>query len=357
LIKQANKVCEKTKFLNSNNQLLFFFSALGAFNGIVLSVYFALMAKKKTFSNYFLALLMLVLSIRIIKSVFFYFNPDLSNVFIQIGLSACLLIGPFLFLYLKSTTGYEKINWPIHVIPYLIGITILGSLYPYVEHRNIWSNWIVQGIYLQWLVYIIVSLKYLKPIYQKFKAKEQLKNIEVWLLSIYFGIFFIWLAYNVASYTSYIVGALSFTFILYLILLLIVFRYFKQSNIFEEKEKYKNKAIEAETKILIKQKLSRILEKELFLNSNFTLEEAAKELKVSRHMLSQYVNEILGQSFSDLIKAYRIEKAKKLLATENNRTIESMGYDIGFNSKSSFFTAFKKITGLTPAEYQKSISK
>jgi AraC-like DNA-binding protein len=243
------------------------------------------------------------------------------------------------------------------VLPYILGITILGALYPYVDHRAIWSEWIVFGIYLQWLAYIIVSFKFIKLIFQKIKETESLKNIEVWLLSIYFGILFIWLAYTIGSYTSYIVGALSFTFILYLILLLIVFRYIKHSNIFEEKERYKNKVIDEDTKFLIEQKLSMMVKKELFLNSNFTLEEAAKELKVSRHLLSQYVNETLGKSFSDLIKECRIEKAKELLKIESNHTIEGIGYDIGFNSKSSFFTAFKKITGLTPAEYQKSISK
>ncbi|MNR40124.1 HTH-type transcriptional regulator AppY [compost metagenome] len=80
-------------------------------------------------------------------------------------------------------------------------------------------------------------------------------------------------------------------------------------------------------------------------------------MKVTKHLLSQYVNEILGKSFSSLVKEYRIEKAKKLLETEKNYTIESLGYDSGFNSKSTFFTAFKTITGLTPAEYQKTHSK
>lgn len=92
-----------------SNQLLFFFSALGAFNGFILSIYFAINAKKKNFTNYFLSLLLLVLSIRIVKSIFFYFNPHLSNIFIQIGLSACVLIASFLFLYLKSYK-VEKLN-------------------------------------------------------------------------------------------------------------------------------------------------------------------------------------------------------------------------------------------------------
>lgn len=340
-----------------SNQLLFFLSALGAFNGFILSLYFAINAKKKIFANYFLSLLMLVLSIRIVKSVFFYFNPNLSNIFIQIGLSACILIGPFLFLYLKPYAKEQKQNWIKHTLPYLAVITITGIFYPYVEHTAIWKVWIVKAIYLQWLVYIIVSFQYIKPIIQKIKVKEGLKKIDIWSLSIYIGVAIIWLAYTVAAYTSYIIGALSFTFILYLIALLLIFKTNSESNFFQEKEKYKNKEIDTEMLAEINQKLGIIIEKELYLNPYFSLEDAAKELKISKHLLSQYVNEILGKSFSNLIKEYRIEKAKKLLESENKITLESLGYDSGFNSKSTFFTAFKKTTGLTPAEYQKSYSK
>lgn len=340
-----------------SSQLLFFISALGAFNGFILSLYFAINAKKKIFANYFLSLLLLVLSIRIVKSVFFYFNPHLSNIFIQIGLSACVLIGPFLFLYLKPYTEPEKQNWIQHVIPYLAVITILGFFYPYVDHKAIWSVWIVNAIYFQWFIYIVLSLKFIKPIVQKIKEKESLKRIDIWFISIYLGVAFIWFAYSTAAYTSYIVGALSFTFVLYLIVLLLVFRNSSETTFFQEKEKYKNKEIDSEMLTLIEQKLSIIVEKELYLNPDFSLEEAAKELKLTKHILSQYVNEILGKSFSNLIKEYRIEKAKQLLETEKNFTLESLGYDSGFSSKSSFFTAFKKITGLTPAEYQKSYSK
>ena len=339
------------------NQLLFFFSALGAFNGFLLSMYFAINAKKKIFANYFLALLLLVLSIRIIKSVFFYFNPQLSNIFIQIGLSACILIGPFLFLYLKSYSNQEKSNWTIHTFPFIIGITILGIFYPYMEHRKIWSNWIVTGIYFQWLIYIIASFKYLKHIFKKLKEKEKLKDLDVWLLSIYFGVVVIWLAYKFGAYASYIVGALSFSFVFYLILLLVIFRNSRETTFFQEKEKYKNKAIDQDTLQIMEQKLSIIVEKELFLDPNLTLEMVAKELQVTKHLLSQYINETLGKSFSNLIKEYRIEKAKQLLQTESNFTIEGLGYDSGFSSKSTFFTAFKKITGSTPAEYQKLHSK
>ncbi|TKB98080.1 helix-turn-helix domain-containing protein [Pedobacter cryotolerans] len=343
--------------MTGSDQFLFFFSALGAFNGLLLSIYFAINAKKKVFSNYFLSLLLLVLSIRIIKSVFFYFNPQLSNIFIQIGLSACILIGPFLYLYLKAYTADKKSNWMIHVITYIVVMSVLGFLYPYVENRIIWSNWMVKAIYAQWLFYIIISARSLQPILQKIKDKESLHKIDIWLLSIYMGVTVIWLAFATSNYTSYIVGSLSFTFILYVIVLLVIFKNSSQTSFFQEKERYKNKEIDQNTLAIIGQKIPIIVEKELFLNPNFTLEEAAKELKVTKHLLSQYVNEILGKSFSNLVKEYRVEKAKELLENEKNYTIESLGYDSGFSSKSTFFTAFKKTTGLTPAEYQKLYAK
>ncbi|MEA5461719.1 helix-turn-helix domain-containing protein [Arcicella sp. LKC2W] len=339
--------------MTDSSQLLFFFSALGAFNGLLLSVYFAVNAKKKIFSNYFLSLLLLVLSVRVIKSVFFYFNPNLSNIYIQIGLSALILIGPFLYLFLKSNSENQKSNWGIHILPFLIGICVVGTFYSYVDHRIIWIKWIVKAIYWQWFIYIVVSFKYIQPILKKVKIKDSIKKIDIWHLSIYTGTFCIWLAYYIAAYTSYIVGALSFTFILYLMGLLLLFKNSKTSTFFQEKEKYKNKEIDNDTIAHIAENLSILVKKELYLKPNFSLEEAAKEMNVSKHVLSQYLNVMLGKSFTNLINEYRIEKAKELLEIESNLTVEGIGYDSGFSSKSTFFSTFKKITGKTPNEYQK----
>lgn len=339
--------------MNLGDQLIFFFSALGAFNGFLLSFYFALTAKKKRFSNYFLALLMLTLSTRIIKSVFFYFNPGLAGIFIQAGLSACILIGPFLYLYLRWTIKNIYNKWTLHIFPFLLGMTILGIFFPYVEHRTIWSRWIVKGIYLQWLIYLLMSFSFIKPSFQKlFNKNEKLSSLDVWLLSIFSGVAFIWLAYNIGSYTSYIVGALSFSFVLYLIILLFIFRSSRETTFFEEKEKYRNKEIDAETLQLIKTKLPAVKEKELFLHANITLADVAGELDVPPHILSQYLNDHLGKSFSTFINELRIEKAKALLLSNSVYTIEGLGYESGFNSKSTFHTAFKKVTGLTPAQYR-----
>lgn len=208
---------------------------------------------------------------------------------------------------------------------------------------------------MQWLIYILISLRFIKPILEKLKTKQPLKSIEIWLLSIYFGVAFIWLAYSIGAYTSYIVGALSFSFSLYLIILLTIFNSFKSTTFFQEKEKYKNKGIDKALLEKIVLRLPLIVEKELFLDPNITLENAAKELNTPKHILSQYLNEQLKKTFSTFINELRIEKAKQLLQTKSNYTIESIGYESGFNSKSTFFTAFKKLTGQTPFEYQKKL--
>lgn len=340
--------------MNPNNQLLFFFSAIGAFNGFILTFYFFYTAYRKSFSNYFLGFLLLALSVRITKSLFFYFNPALSNVFIQTGLSACILIGPFLFLYLqKQRTGNAK-NWAWHVFPFLIGITVLGIVLPYSTFRSVWNPWIVKGIYLQWLLYIIFSFTYVRDIFRTlFNRKERLKNIGLWLLSVYAGVALIWVAYSTVSYTSYIVGALSFSFVIYLVMLLLIFRQNKQTAFFEEKTRYEGKKLDSDALADVEQKILLIAAKELFLNPQLTLAETAKELNVPAHTLSLVLNGKFNKSFTSYINELRIERAKTLLISNKNFTIEGVGYESGFNSKSSFFTVFKKATGQTPAEYLK----
>jgi len=341
--------------MSFESQLLFFFSALGAFNGLLLSIYFLYTTKNKKFSNYFLSLLLFVLSIRIIKSVFFYFNSDLSALFIQVGLSACVLIGPSLYLYVLSLVKEMKINkWWLHIIPFMVLVIILGVIYPYWSYKVLWSKFIIKGIYLQWLVYIVLSGFQLKEILKKvFTKTKKLNEIEVWLVSIYSGITIIWLAYNIGSYTSYIVGALSFSFVFYLLVLLWLFKRNKSTLFFEEKIKYKNKKINTEKIKSIITGLTIIKDEKLFKYPNLKLSDIAEKLNISSHQLSQLLNDNLGKSFSLFINEYRIEEAKQLLTSDNNYTIEAIGYDCGFNSKSTFYTTFKKITGVTPADYTK----
>ncbi|WP_363317970.1 helix-turn-helix domain-containing protein [uncultured Algibacter sp.] len=94
-----------------------------------------------------------------------------------------------------------------------------------------------------------------------------------------------------------------------------------------------------------------------YLNPNLSLKILSKELNLSEGYISQLINKNSNLNFNDYINSLRITDAKNMLVDSeyNNYTILAIGLESGFNSKSSFYTAFKKFTGKTPVEYKKSV--
>jgi AraC-like DNA-binding protein len=92
-----------------------------------------------------------------------------------------------------------------------------------------------------------------------------------------------------------------------------------------------------------------------FTDPNLTLEVLAEELGMSSSSLSTIFNSVGQQSFPDFINYLRISAAKKMLtdASYSQYTIAAIGLESGFNSKSTFYTAFKKIADCTPLQYKK----
>ncbi|WP_348715848.1 helix-turn-helix domain-containing protein [Tenacibaculum sp. 190130A14a] len=94
---------------------------------------------------------------------------------------------------------------------------------------------------------------------------------------------------------------------------------------------------------------------EPFLDSSLTIHNLANQMNISYRDLSVLINHHLKQHFFDFVNGYRIEKAKEILQNPSNkkRTVLEILYEVGFNSKSSFNTEFKKQTGLTPTQYRR----
>ncbi len=91
-----------------------------------------------------------------------------------------------------------------------------------------------------------------------------------------------------------------------------------------------------------------------FKDPNVSLLSIANRLHISSTYLSQLVNSVTDSNFSDFINGYRVIEAQRLLTHPNysNYPIRSVGLEAGFNSKSAFYAAFKKHTGMTPSEYK-----
>ncbi len=95
-------------------------------------------------------------------------------------------------------------------------------------------------------------------------------------------------------------------------------------------------------------------EAKMYRDPNLGLDIMAKRLKISGNYLSQLVNKIGGYNFADYVNRFRIEDAKSKLRNPNfvHYTIISIALESGFNSKSTFYSAFKKLTGISPKEYR-----
>lgn len=95
--------------------------------------------------------------------------------------------------------------------------------------------------------------------------------------------------------------------------------------------------------------------KKTYRNSDISLAKLSSKTGIPQYLLSRIINGHLGQNFFDFINEYRVkEVCKRLSQPDQHRyTILSLAMDAGFNSKSSFNTAFRKSTGLTPSEYKK----
>lgn len=91
-----------------------------------------------------------------------------------------------------------------------------------------------------------------------------------------------------------------------------------------------------------------------FLDPAFSLERLSSEMGISISKLSHLINQESGYNFSDYINLLRVEKAKKFLTKSDfsTYTIVAIGLECGFNSKSTFYTAFKKFTNVTPSEFK-----
>jgi AraC-like DNA-binding protein len=345
--------------MNIGKEILFFFGALGAFNGFILSAYFLFFTKKKYLTNLFLGSLLLALSIRIAVTVFVYFNNALPKTYLQIGLSSCLLIGPFLYCFLKA--GIHSINkipktWKYHLMIWVIAIFVIGFLFPYQNYPVLWNDYFVAMIFLQWFSYLFISGFESRILLQKMiQNYNDTTPAEKWFGMIFLGNAIIFLFYFLGfvrvPFISCVTGCLSFTFVLYLAFLVLLHR--KKTDDLFVLNIQKGKKLDPKEVSILAEKLEKIiLEKSLYKNPNLSLQDLSQEINITSHQLSQFLNNNLGKNFTSFVNEFRINEACSIIASNDKLTLESIGYDVGFNSKSTFFAAFKKHTGTTPLSFQ-----
>lgn len=122
-------------------------------------------------------------------------------------------------------------------------------------------------------------------------------------------------------------------------------------------ERYARSGMTADTQRLIGERLSRRMARDRdFLESDLKLTELAERIGTSPQLLSEYLNAVVGQNFFDYINGLRVKEVQRLLldaeTVASGKTLLDLALSAGFNSKSTFNTAFKKFTGKTPSAWR-----
>jgi len=106
---------------------------------------------------------------------------------------------------------------------------------------------------------------------------------------------------------------------------------------------------------LLKKFEEEIIFPKVYLKSDINLNKVAEVLQTNRSYMSKIINTAFEKNFSDYINELRIKESCEIICknTKHNFTIDHLYSEVGFTSKSTFYTAFKKYTGVTPAVFFK----
>ncbi len=353
-----------------------------------------LLKKGKNFPDYILSFYILVLGSFL---GFMYFkeagiysdNPFL----VIINMLYWVWLGPVLFIYIDVITSASRklsIKHLVHIIPTIIVISAFWGFFTDTTVMH-FENYESSSWYFTFATYIWYynsPIYYLVCIFLLYRHKRKSKQFYSYSENVDLK----WLFYLVNGFAAFLIiglvlGLLRYYFQIelpfgskhytWVVMVLYIFgmgyfgyhqkeishnvnskekiRTLKQSSIVLKEKSYVKSGLDQVESSMLAAQLKQIMKSEKpYLDCELNLEQLAKLLETSNHNLSQVINEQMSCNFFEFITKYRIEDVKNALIDEKNRNLKiiSIAYDCGFNSKSSFYTLFKKHTSYTPTAFR-----
>ncbi len=298
-----------------------------------------------------------------------------------IPFSNLLTIGPCIYFYTAYRTAQENpFEWRslLHFFPLLIewlfffGSHEKGSLENYQTYTLFSARFLIHLIaVLSICTYAYLSVKRLRSFASKKHSAEPPANHTALrstsrAILIFASLWALWLPYVLIDQIGFNYYMSDYDFYpLYLVIwfytVWMCIRLFLQVEIvWVEKSRKRTTLPKSKSDTLLQQGKSlqeQMIQGRYYLNSDLTLQSLATELAINPHALSQTINDALNQRFSDFVNEYRIKAVIEKLNDPQyaNITVLGMAYDSGFNSKTTFNRAFKKVTGKTPKEYREQL--
>jgi AraC-like DNA-binding protein len=361
---------------------------LGIVQGLFLGLLFFLIESPYRRANRFLGALFISFSVSI--SHFFLFRSDLYQTFPHLtgtSFPALFLFGPLFYFYVLLLTNRLRPLTPrdtLHLLPFLSVVAAMSPLYlstaevkleyaASVLRRDVLASGLILG-FLQIMhlsAYLVavrkVLVAYEDRIRQTRSSIEQISLRWLWtgvrLFVFVFAIMLGLMILQVFGIDMLEVYALLIPLIVTIVIFLLGVLAFRQRSILSPSEealtaqKYEKSSITPERASAIRDRLEEVLRSQKpFLDPDLTLPRLADMVQVPGHQLSQVINETMGTTFFELVNRFRIEEAKRFLKDPKTAsyTILAIAEESGFNSKTAFNNAFKKMTGMTPSEFRDS---
>jgi len=374
------------------------FIFIGVFLGFILSFFFIVKTSSNIRANKYQGLLLLSLTLCILEQ-FLNITGYITKVLVITNSTEPLnlVIGPFLYLFVKSSLDQNnsKKDW-IHFILALVYLCYLmfdllqpdevkynSYIYsfhpdwPYLKVNVNYSNdplnlkkWLNLATGIQLSVYTVMAFRLVVNRVRQAGESIFRTNDEILrsLRNMVFHIAIVVLIFTIVKLCfkgdlgDYYIG--TYVSVIILITTLRVMNdssYFERSTSFMDIDlgKYRKSSLtETNKKKILESIIFELETRQYYLENLASLSELAKKIGESPHHVSQVMNEKLNKSFFELLASYTVEEAKKILSADNKNkiTVEEVSDMVGYNSKTAFNNAFKKLSGKTPTEFRKSIN-
>lgn len=341
--------------------------------GFIQSILFSLLVvqkKCKQYSDWILFFWFLLFAIQF--GLIILIQSASSPATIILAKTIGLLHGPFLLFYVLAV--FNKINIKkniVHLVPFIL----LSTSALFVNHStiNFWEISLLIAKTCSLLIY---------PIFVAYLLKSELiliKNLRAdnfvlgsrWLRSLVI-IMIMNASIGILHVLLDVIFNIEFSILLDIVIFVTMitiigfyglkFKVVYESDLDYSKSsppEYKNSPLKRKNMLELKGQIDVFFNtSEDYLSPKFSLTELSQKLNIPKHHLSEIINSEMKTTFYDIVNAKRIQYAVRRISeqSESYITLEGLGYEAGYNSKSSFFYHFKKYTGKTPRQYKLEIS-
>lgn len=350
---------------------------IGAAQGYFLSILLLRQSKRQP-ANLWLAFLVALISSAVLSQAF-EINGLLNQFLIQYpqlyGIIDPMiwLFGPFYFFFihrLLKTRSLKRWEYLLHFFPALLKALSLAPFFILSKATKLQiieqSNYSSPGISSEDSLFMLTILLYLGwstwEIFQFRKKLRDKKSINwLWYLNLImlgawvfqvFALLLHQLELNPLPQSDYLV-VLGWVVGIYAIGYV---QWSRSPQMKVKDHKYARSGLKRDVKKDIGKKLLALFsEQKVFKNPDLDLKKLAESLSTSPHHLSEVINDQFQLTFYDFVNSYRVKEAQNMLKDSQHvhLTILAVSYEVGFNSKSAFNRAFKKISGQTPSAFKK----